>query len=452
MSTPSTPIKSTAAMMQLATADGASRQQMIVFPSKAVYRRSLTDATRTRWRHASVADLPTWVDGYVTLTASSPTPMTMSHWPVLMEVTEDEATEAEGGSFPRNVGLRFARVLDALDADPSSVIPFTGSVKEYMDAWVDALARDDNAWIDTHIHAAGTAKAPAAAATAAPDPEPEPVVVPVSVGSWVYPETVKGYITVPNGTRYKVRTLDGTPDVQVLREARPDREHSFLYGEPGTGKTVLVEAAFGSDLVTMLGTEDTEVSDFIGGYTVRGGGSYGWTDGALVEAMERGVPLFIDEVGVIAPKVMTVAFSVMDGRDEIRVTANPDRGTVRAEPGFFVIGATNPHAPGVRLSEALLSRFAIHMEVGTDYSVCRELGVPDALVTAADNLNTRRATGEIGWAPQMRELLRASAQWTKRGDLFAVRNLISSAPEDDRDVVAEVLARTTGHKVTGLAL
>ena len=113
----------------------------------------------------------------------------------------------------------------------------------------------------------------------------------------------KGYITRPNGERYKVRTLDGTPDVQVLRDARPDREHVFLYGEPGTGKTALVDSAFGTDLVTMLGTEDTEVADFIGGYTTRGGGSYGWTDGALIEAMERGVPLFVDEVGVIAPKV-----------------------------------------------------------------------------------------------------------------------------------------------------
>jgi hypothetical protein len=118
----------------------------------------------------------------------------------------------------------------------------------------------------------------------------------------------------------------------------------------------------------------------------------------------------------------------------------------------MVLAATNPHAPGVRLSEALLSRFAIHLEVGSDYSVCREMGVPDVLVTAAENLDKRRATGEIGWAPQMRELLRAKAQWTKRGDSFAIRNLISGAPEDDREVVAEVMARTTGKKLTGLVL
>jgi nitric oxide reductase NorQ protein len=442
--------KSTAVMMQLSTADGESRQQMIVFASKAVYRRSLTGGTRTRWRYASVGDLPVWVEGYVNLTKAAPTPMDVSHGATLMEVTEDETTEADGGSFPRNVGLRFARVLDAMDADASAMVK-DPNVKEFMDDWLQAQAEDNNAWIDGHIHAAGTARLAPVAAD--PEPEPEVVVVPAVSHGWTYPATdAKGYVTRPNGERYKVRTLGGTPDVQVLRDARPDREHVFLFGEPGTGKTAVVDSAFGTDLVTMLGTEDTEVSDFIGGYTVRGGGTYGWTDGALVEAMERGVPLFIDEIGVIAPKVMTVAFSVMDGRDEIRITANPDRGTVKAKPGFMVLAATNPHAPGVRLSEALLSRFHIHLEVGSDYAMARELGVPDPLVTAAENLDKRRATGEIGWAPQMRELLRAKNQWTKRGDEFAVMNLISGAPEDDREVVAEVLARTTGKKVKGLIL
>jgi nitric oxide reductase NorQ protein len=444
--------KTTAMMVQLSTADGDSKQQMVVFADKSVYRRSLTDGTRTRWRYASVGDLPTWVEGYVNLTKAAPTPMDVSHGATLMEVTEDEETEAGGGSFPRNVGLRYARVIDALDDDASTATPAL-DVKEFTEAWVEAQSRDDNAWIDTHIHVAGTAIAKPAAA---PEPDEEPEVAPTTtapvVGSWSYPPAVGGYVTRPNGERYKIRKLDGTPDVEVLRQSRPDREHVFFFGEPGTGKTALVEAAFGTDVVTMLGTEDTEVSDFIGGYTVRGGGTYGWTDGALVEAMERGVPLFIDEVGVIAPKVMTTPFSVMDGRDEIRITANPDRGIVKAQPGFMVIAATNPHAPGVRLSEALLSRFHIHLEVGSDYAVAREMGVPDVLVTAAENLDKRRQTGEIGWAPQMRELFIAQRQWRKRGDTFAIRNLISGAPEDDREVVAAVLAGATGKKVKGLVL
>jgi hypothetical protein len=444
-----TPTKSTAMMLELSSADGESKQQMVVFTSRACYRRSLTGATRTRWRFASVGDLTTWVDGYVNLTSAAPTPMNVSHGPVLMEVTEDEATEGEAGTFPRNVGLRFARVLDAMIAD--GLGSPTPDVPTFVAGWVAANDGDDNAWLDRHIHPAGTAR-PAPAPEPEPEEEAEPeVTVPTMSHGWTYPETVKGFIVRPNGERYRVRMLDGTPDVEVVREARADREHVFYFGEPGTGKTALQDAAFGVEMVTMLGTEDTEVADFIGGYVMRGG-SYVWVDGAQVEAMERGVPLFVDEIGVIAPKVLTGLFSVMDGRDEIRIVANPDRGIVKAAPGFFVCAATNPHAPGVRLSEALLSRFAIHLEVGTDYTMMRELGVPDALVTAAENLEGRRKTGLVGWAPQARELLRASRQWSKRGDLFAIRNLISSAPEDDREAVAEQLKRTTGHVVTGLVL
>ena len=88
--------KSTAVMMQLSTADGDNRQQMIVFASKAVYRRSLTGGTRTRWRYASVGDLPTWVEGYVNLTKAAPTPDGRDHGATLMEVTEDEVDRGRG--------------------------------------------------------------------------------------------------------------------------------------------------------------------------------------------------------------------------------------------------------------------------------------------------------------------------------------------------------------------
>jgi nitric oxide reductase NorQ protein len=447
----------TATMMVLSTVDGDNRQQMVLLPDTTVYRRTLTGATRTRWRFATVSALAPWTENYVNLTGEAPEPMHLIHGPVLMEVTEDEADEANGGAFPRNMGLRFARVLDAIAADPTSTPAFTGTVREFMDEWLEANGSDDNAWLDRHVHPAGTARPPAPSADPEPEdeaevPEPEVTTAPSGI-VWTYPAIDrKGFVTRPNGERYRTRKIDGLVDVQMLRDARPDREHVFLFGEPGTGKTALVDSAFGTDLVTMLGTEDTEVADFIGGYTTRGGGTYGWTDGAMIEAMERGVPLFVDEVGVIAPKVLTGLFSIMDGRDEIRVTANPDRGTVTAKPGFMVLAATNPHAPGVRISEALLSRFAIHVEVGTDYAMMRVLGVPDTLVTAAENLDVRRKTGEIGWAPQARELLRAKAQESKRGIGFAARNLVSSAPEDEREVVAQVLTRTLGSKITGLVL
>jgi hypothetical protein len=443
--------KSTAALVRMATADNTAEQQMVVFTNGAVFRRSLSPGTRTQWRYAAPSDLPTWAEGYCNLASAGPEPMNITHGPVLMEVTEDEQNEANAEGFNRNVGLRFARIVEALDADPATQIP-VGGVKDFLDEWHAAQTSDDNAWLDRHTHVAGTAR-PAPAPAAAPAPEPE-VEVPSAdeLHGWVYPETVGGFITLPNGHRYKVRTLEGSPDVQVIRESRAVREHGFLFGEPGTGKTVLLDAAYGDNMVTMLGTEDTEVADFTGGYVMRAGVPL-WVDGALVEAMERGCPLFVDEIGVIAPKVLTTVFSVMDGRDKIRIVANPDRGIVEAQPGFVVYAATNPHAPGVRLSEALLSRFALHLEVTTDYAMMRELGVDDALVTAAENMETRRRDGLMGWAPQARELLRTQDQWKRRGVDFAIRNLIASAPEDDREEVADKLGAAMGHTPkTGLRL
>src|SRR4051812_45730089 len=153
--------KSSAIMVQLSTSDGDSKQQMVVFANNAVFRRSMTGTTRTRWRHASVGDLPTWVHGYVNLTKASPTPMSVSHGPTLMEVTDDEATEADGGAFPRNVGLRYARVMEGMDADPTTNVPVE-NVEQYVKDWLDAQVRDDNAWIDGHIHPQGTCKVPTA--------------------------------------------------------------------------------------------------------------------------------------------------------------------------------------------------------------------------------------------------------------------------------------------------
>jgi MoxR-like ATPase len=325
------------------------------------------------------------------------------------------------------------------------------SIADFITEWQAATVSANSSWIDAHLHAAGTARA-----SGTPAPAPAPAPAPTSAApthSWTYPAVVKGFVARANGQRYRVRKVDSVPDVTLLRDSREYREHVFTFGEPGTGKTALVEAAFGEDLVTMLGTEDVEVGDFIGAYGPRPGGKYGWTDGALVQAMERGVPLYIDEIGTITPKVLTTVFSVMDGRDTLRITANPDRGEVTAAKGFMVVASTNPHAPGVRLSEALLSRFGLHLEIGTDYSLLRDhLDVPDAIVTAGENLEKRRQTGEISWAPQMRELLRYANQVKQRGEKIALRNLVSTAPEDDRAVVGEVLSRVAGKKITALAL
>ena len=248
----------------------------------------------------------------------------------------------------------------------------------------------------------------------------------------------------PNGDYYFARKWGEHDDVQVIRKARNNNQPVLLYGAPGCGKTALVQAAFGEDVETLLGTGDTELADFVGGFVQTPAGGYDWVDGPLLRAAEAGIPLFIDEVGLIDPKVLSGVYSLMDGTQELAVTANPERGVVKAKEGFYVIAATNPNAPGVRLSEALLSRFVLQTEMTTDWALARKLGAPTTIVTAAQNLAKKQQSGEVSWAPQMRELLAFRDIAKDFGSKFAIANLLAASPELDRPVVADVFTRVFG--------
>ena len=251
----------------------------------------------------------------------------------------------------------------------------------------------------------------------------------------------------PNGHDYYSRKWGQHSDIEVLRNARKARQYVLLYGVPGCGKTALVEGAFPDELETIIGSGDTELSDFIGGYVQTPSGGFEWIDGALVRAIEQGKVLLIDEIGLIDPKVLSAVYGLMDGRDELTITQNPERGTIKAKEGFYVIGATNPNAPGVRLSEALLSRFTIQVEMTTDWALAKKLGVPAPAITASQNLSKKQATGEISWSPQMRELLAFREIAKTFGTTWAVSNLVAVAPEMDRAVVADVFTRVFGEEI-----
>ncbi len=129
----------------------------------------------------------------------------------------------------------------------------------------------------------------------------------------------------------------------------------------------------------------------------------------------------------------------------------PGDGQTLLEPSVHKFREPGVH--GAVLTEALSSRFSAQIQVSTDYDLARALSIDPRAVRAAQNLATRQANGEIGWAPQLRELIAYQRIARVLTPEAAIANLVGIAPEEDRDVVAATVASAFGiASVTPLAL
>lgn len=234
----------------------------------------------------------------------------------------------------------------------------------------------------------------------------------------------------PNGSQYVPLSINGVQDIALLRHLRAEGINPLLSGKPGTGKTAMVEAAFGEELITLVGNGDTTVANLIGSLAPKSDGGWEWHDGPLVKAMKEGRPFLMDEILRVPNETLSVLLGATDDRRRVDIQDDPTQEPVIAQEGFIVIGAYNPDtARGRMLDEALTSRFSAPIEVKTDLNIALRLGVPQEFV----RISMIMANNGSRWVPEMRELLAMKRLVSSGLSMnFALSSLVSSTPAESR--------------------
>ncbi|MFQ5694003.1 MAG: AAA family ATPase [Nitrospinota bacterium] len=143
----------------------------------------------------------------------------------------------------------------------------------------------------------------------------------------------------------------------------------LLIGETGVGKTLVIrhlahQTRNGLRRVNLNGM--TTVDEFVGKLMINQAGTY-WTNGVLVQAMEAGDWLLIDEINACLPEIAFCLHSLLDD-DRMIVLTEYDGRIVRPHPNFRLFASMNPSEDrkygGTKpLNEALLDRFPVTLRM-----------------------------------------------------------------------------------------
>ena len=144
---------------------------------------------------------------------------------------------------------------------------------------------------------------------------------------------------------------------------------TFITGLSGNGKTFGVEqvcAQLGRELIRVNITIETDEDDLIGGFRLINGETV-WHNGPVIEALERGAILLLDEIDLASNKILCLQ-SVLEGNG---VFLKKIGRFVRPRAGFNVFATANTKGKGSDdgrfigtnvLNEAFLERFPVTYE------------------------------------------------------------------------------------------
>ena len=144
---------------------------------------------------------------------------------------------------------------------------------------------------------------------------------------------------------------------------------TFITGLSGNGKTFSVEQAcaqLGRELIRVNITIETDEDDLIGGFRLVDGATV-WHNGPVIEALQRGAILLLDEIDLASNKILCLQ-SILEGNG---VFLKKIGQFVRPSAGFNVIATANTKGKGSDdgrfigtnvLNEAFLERFPVTFE------------------------------------------------------------------------------------------
>ena len=144
---------------------------------------------------------------------------------------------------------------------------------------------------------------------------------------------------------------------------------TFITGLSGNGKTFSVEQAcaqLGRELIRVNITVETDEDDLIGGFRLVNGETV-WHNGPVIEALQRGAILLLDEIDLASNKILCLQ-SILEGNG---VFLKKIGQFIRPSAGFNVIATANTKGKGSDdgrfigtnvLNEAFLERFPVTFE------------------------------------------------------------------------------------------
>ena len=183
----------------------------------------------------------------------------------------------------------------------------------------------------------------------------------------------------------------------------------FITGLSGNGKTLAVTQACAEskrEMIRVNITIETDEDDLLGGYRLRDGQTV-WQNGPVIEAMERGAILLLDEIDLASNKIMCLQ-PILEGSG---IYVKKINKFVKPKIGFNVIATANTKGQGSDdgkfigtniLNEAFLERFPVTFEQQYPSAKIEEKIVSTKLKSAGKK-DDKFAHNLVTWADVIRK-------------------------------------------------